>query len=283
MTDRVTRLKSIMLSPGLSIIVGLPFLGLLLLSDWTVILPTLGVCLLMVYNIKARILFKGPNSPFATLFVALQAATAATLDGSILAFVMALILTIMLFCFSRPKETKTYFLIFLSLGLGALWFRSFLLLSGVVMILMILLRSFSMRGFVAAMLGLLTPLICLMSFWLLDVLTLIENYIEPFRVGINPDWIFASVIAIFYGIIMFLPSYGYPAKARARNMAILGLTGCAIILGCIDFRHVTEYIPLINLCAAYHAGHSAAQYRFGWIGELLVIAACTLFICYTAV
>lgn len=249
-------------------------------SAWLAALLSIPVCGLMVTNIKARTLFRGPNFPFAAVFLALQAATAASWTGTAMTLYVALALTPLFLYFQRPEETRTFFVIFLGCGLGALWMRSFLFVGAAMLVVILLLRALSLRGVVAAMLGLLTPLIILGGFGLLDVFTLIEDYSLPLLCNIPTAWILPGSITLLFSLIMFLTAYGYPAKARARNMAMLGLSACALVLPCVDSLNASDYLPLLSFCAAYNVGHFAASRRFGWIGYLAVIIACIFFTLY---
>lgn len=269
-------IKNIILSPGVSVILGLLGIAAMLPSAWLAALLSVPVCGVMVSNIKARTLFRGPNFPFAAVFLALQAATAASWSGTAMTLYIALALTPLFLCFQRPNETRTFFLIFLGCGLGALWMRAFLLAGAALLIAILLLRALSPRGVVAALLGLLTPPIILGGFGLLDVFTLIKDYSMPLILSISPEWILSAAVSGLFCMLTFLTAYGYPAKARARNMAILGLSACALILPCLDSLNAPDYIPLLNLCAAYNVGHFAASQRFGWIGYLAVLIACLL-------
>lgn len=71
-----------------------------------------------------------------------------------------------------------------------------------------------------------------------------------------------------------LVAYGYPAKARACNALVYSLTLCAMALAAIDFNNVSEYIVLLNCCAAFHISHFAATHTRGWIAIAITIAGC---------
>lgn len=274
MIDRPTRIKNFILSPAMSILVSLTAFPELLFQGLQVWLFSVLVGALMVYNVKARTLFRGPNFPIFALFLILQALSAPVAESAtLIALFVALALTALYPCYGRPDLTRLYYLIFLVCGLGSLRMRAFLLAGAALLIVMLLLRALSMRGFVAALLGLLTPLIILAGFGQLDFLDLIEMYMLTFELGVNVDWIFPASVALLFGLIMFLPSYGYPAVARSRNMAMLGLTACSIALPCVDYINMSDYLPLLNLCAAYNVSHFAATRRFGWIGAILVVLA----------
>ena len=271
MTDRATRLKNTLLSPGVSIALGLIPAAAMLPGNPVAALLSALVCALMVYNIKARALFRGPYFPFAAIFMTLQAAVGATWQATMPALLFAVVLTGAYLLYQRPSDTKTIFVMFLLCGLGALWERCFMLCGVALLAVIILLRAFSLRGFVASLLGFITPLIIFFGFGQLDVFTLYEDYLKPYDLTISPQWMLSPAVAVIFALAMFLPSYGYPAKQRARNMAMLGLTACACALPCIDPESHALLLPLLNLCAAYNVGHLAATRRFGWIGALLVI------------
>lgn len=274
MRDRVQRINSFMLSPGMSVIFGL--IGLVGLwsyhSGWLLALVSLAVAVILVYNVKARALFKGQSFPVGALFLLLQAASPGSPAGCLTALVAAVAMAFVFLCFSRPGETKAFFLIFLFCGIGALGARSFLLLAVALMPALMLVRAFSMRGLVASLLGLVTPLIILGGFGLYDIGSLEALYGGgTWRfVGFDAQTLFSCGLAVVFALAMFLPAYGYPAKARARGMAILGLTACVVVMPFVDSVNAADCLPLVNVCAAYNAGHFAATKRFGWIAALLV-------------
>lgn len=273
MTDRATRLNNALLSPGVSIALGLISTAVMLPFNPVAALLSAMVCALMVYNIKARALFRGPFFPFAAIFPALQLAVGASWQSTLTALFFAVVLTGAFLLYQRPADTKTIFVMFLLCGLGALWERCFMLCGVALLAVIVLLHAFSLRGLVASLLGFITPLIILFGFGQLDVFTLYEDYLKPYDFIISPYWMISASVALIFALAMFLPSYGYPAKQRSRNMAMLGLTACAIALPCIDPESHFALLPLLNLCAAYNVGHFAATRRFGWIGALLVIIA----------
>lgn len=280
MKDRATRFNNLMLSPGVSVIFALAGLTTMLpcgAAGWVGGLLSAAIGALMVYQIKARALYRGANFPFLGLFMLLQAAVAPTLTGCLTAAMAAVAMTALFLCFSRPRETRVFFTVFLFCGLGALWARSFLLLGAGLIVAQVLVRAFSMRGFVAAMLGLITPLVIAAGFGLYTPDSLLTVYSQGMTPGINAPTVFTGAVALLLGFATFLQSYGYPAKSRARNMAMLGLTGCAVLMPVIDSANYADYLPLINFCGAYNVSHFAATRRFGWLCALAVAIAATAF------
>lgn len=272
MRDSAARIKSLLLSPGVSVAVAL--VGLIEMTvysgRWPPAAVSAAVGALIVYEIKARALYRGANFPFIGLFMLLQAAISPTLTGCLTVAVAAVAMTALFLCFLRPGKTRIVYLTCLFCGIGALGARCFLMLAGALLTALVLVRAFSMRGLVAALLGLLTPLIILGGFGLYDPDRLIGIYGEPWLIGVNLPTLTTGAVAAVFAIVMFLPSYGYTAKARARNMALLGLTAWAIALPVLDSAHYADYLPLVNMCAAYNVSHFAATGRFGWIGALAV-------------
>lgn len=279
MRDRESRFKSLILGQGLSLATALA--GLIMLwsrhDSWIAMALAAAISALMVYEIRARALYKGPNFPFAGLFMLMLAAITPGITGMLLATVAAGAMTLLFLCFSRPGETRTIFLIYLFCGLGALGSRSFALLAVALFPAMILVRAFSMRGLVAAMLGMLTPAIIAVGFGVYDPHSLVDIYAAPWVAGFDAPTMMAGATALLFGLAMFLPSYGYPAKARARNMAILGLTACAVAMPMADSANSFNYLPLVSLCAAYNVSHLAATRRLGWFWAIAVGAAAVLF------
>lgn len=279
MKDREPRLKTLMLSPGVSIIMALAgAAGMLMHHDtWLSVTLSAVVCMSAVYEIKARALYKGPNFPFAGLFMLLQAAIVAGVTGMMAASVAAVSLVLLFHCFSRPGKTKTIYLIYLLCGLGALGSRCFALLSAALMLSVVLVRAFSVRGLVAAMLGLITPFIIGTGFGIYDPMKIVDIYAAPWIPGIDASTLLACSVALVFGLATFLQSYGYPAKARARNMSILGFTALAVFMPLVDSANSFNYLPMVNLCGAYNASHFAATRRHGWIWAVITCIAAILF------
>lgn len=275
MPERPSRLQRIILSPGVSTLVGLAGLLLMLAgaaTPWLTLGLTAAISAAMVYEIKARGLFRGFNFPFAGLFPLLQAAMMPDSTGAILAAVALVSLIMIMLCFSRPDATRVFFTVFLICGLGALGSRSFAFLALLMLLAIILVRAFSMRGFVASVLGFITPAILCWPLSPETITQLPELYSEPFLPGYDSTLIVIAGMALLSGLATFLPSYGYPAKSRARNMAMLGLTAGAIALPFLDFANAASFSALLNLCCAYNLTHLASLKRFGWI---YVALACT--------
>ncbi|MDE6229064.1 MAG: hypothetical protein K2M40_04665 [Muribaculaceae bacterium] len=272
-SERGSLIQSIILGPIVSVVFALVGLGVMALypGGWLDGLLSLAIAALAVYQIKGRGLYKGPNFPFAGLFMVLQAAVRPSLTSTVLAAVALPAMIGAMLCFQQRGQTRLIFLMMLVCGLGALGARCFLLLAGALMIALICLRAFSMRGFVASVLGLLTPLIILAGFGVYDPHHLVEVYGGRWFSGFYLPALIAAAPAAVFALAMFLQSYGYPAKQRARNLAMMTLTGCSLLMAIGDSANGYDYLALINLSTAYWVSHFAATRRFGWPAVLLIL------------
>lgn len=273
--EHASRPERILLGPGGSITITLVSLGAFLLinpAEWIVGLLSVIIGAFGVYQIKARGLFKGPNLPFIGLFMAMQAATISSLPATMLAMVDIGAMVLIMLLFQHPEQTPLIYLIMLVCGLGALGARCFLLLSPALMIALMFVSAFSMRGFVASILGLLTPAIITIGFGLYNPESLLLIYGGVWFNGFDVAILVAAIPAALFALITFLTAYGYPPKQRARNMAMLSLTATAIALSIADSANAADYVGVINICSAYWTAHFAATRRGGWLAILLTIA-----------
>lgn len=267
--------ERILLGPGGSIAIALVSLGVLLLlnpGEWIVGVLSVLIGAFGVYQIKARGLYKGPNQPFIGLFMAMQAATVPSLTATLMAVVTIAAMVLIMLLFQHREQTPLIFLIMLVCGLGALGARCFLLLSGALMIALTFVGAFSFRGFVASVLGLLTPAIICIGFGLYNPESLLLIYGGEWFNGFNISVLVAAIPAALFALITFLTAYGYPPKQRARNMAMLSLTATAVALSIADSVNASDYVGLFNLCSAYWVAHFAATRRGGWLAVPLTIA-----------
>lgn len=258
-----------MLSPGVSILAGLAGVVLMFYGSgawwWTVGISA-AIAAIVTYEIRSCRLFRGPNWPFAGIFMLLTAAMQPGLTGMVLGLVAAFCVSILLRCFNNPDSQRTFFTLNLICGLGALGSRSFALLALVMQLCIILLRAFSLRGFVASLLGFVTPAVLILPFrqWLWEELQRIYVF-EPFVIAVSPKVLALGGLTLLAGLLTFIPSYGYPAQARARNMALLGLSAGVIAMTALDSVNADDCFTLLSVCCAYNVTHLASLRRAGWI------------------
>lgn len=268
MHERPKAIQRILLSPATSILMAIIALGLMSAwvgCSWIVTLLSLIIAALMTSQIKARALYNGVYYPYLGIFLLLQAAMPPSIEGIVLTLVAIVVITTLLICFNVPSATRALFLIFLACGTGALFNRSYALLAGIFLVATILVRAFSARGLVASLLGFITPAIITLPTKIVNYQIVLSAYNKYFAPGYDTELIIIAFAALIAGSITFLPSYGYPARSRARNMTILGITIGAAILPFIDFANAENYYGLLNLCVAYNICHMASLKHSGWI------------------
>lgn len=236
--------------------------------------------------IRGYALYRGPYFPAATFFLLLQAAVRPDTESCLPALGALGITALILDSFNDPQNTRRIFLIYLICGTGAIWMREFAFLAVIAMSAVVLIRAFSMRGLMAAALGFVTPFIlaaCSMAVSPESILTTYSAPLQPIPSEVTHMLVF-PVIALSCGLAavsaaaMFLTAYGYTALARARNMAIYGMTAGAILCPLIDFGNAPSYLPLVNVCGAYHTAHLCKRVRFGSVVAMAVWILC---ICMT--
>lgn len=272
MSSRPPRLKRFLLSPGVSIIIGVAG-ALLMVGQWWALAVSIIMATAMVAQIKTLTLYRGRNYPFIGMFMLLQAALMPDVIGLIVSVVTQVAIILILSSFLAPGNTRTIFFIYLMCGCGALFSRSFAFVALILIACIILLRAFSARGIVAAILGFITPSILYLPFhidYLPELQAIYGAYLVP---GYNLQLIVVGALTFIGALSTFLPSYGYPAQARARNMAILALGAGAIALPFIDSLNAAHYYGILNLCCAYILAHLASLNRHGWLYVVLVWAA----------
>lgn len=247
---------------------------------WVVILLSLALGLVTSLQIRTHSLFKGPAFPMFSVFMLLQACGEPTLSGTLLAAYAFICCFVIFFFFMEPQFTRVFYLLFLINGCIAVYSPQWILWAPVMLALMISLRCFSARGLVASLLGLLTPYV-LIPIWttaitrsLEPVIALANNYLNPlFVFPIEPThaYIFSAGLCVLLILATFLTVYGYPAKARARNMSIFVISAGAIVFPLFTAEGFEFWLPLLNLTTAYYAAHLISAFkRAGWVIALIL-------------
>ncbi len=281
MLSKSARFKAFILSPGVSVIMAAAGMLLVALfnSGGFLSLPlSAAMSALMVYEIKARRLYTGPNFQFAALFMLLQAVSGNSIVGCMIAFIALSGMIMAWYCYDDNSHTRSIFSFFMICGVGLLWNRCFALLIPILIFVFVTVRAMSFRGVVAILLAILTPAILLFSAGIVTLDTVTAEYARPWMpiIGIQTfgkQFIPAVVtagLALVCALAMFLTAYGYPAKQRARNMAVMVLTAGAILLPISDLADAGQFMPLLNLCIAYHVAHFASIRTFGWIAAVML-------------
>ena len=293
MLTKATRPERILLSPAFSI--GLAICAAAVMAAWGGVENWLAIPLSILLGavasvrVRARSLFKGPSFTVLSTFMLLQAASAQSVNGCLLACFALATTIILFFCFMQPDVTRLFFLLFLANGAIAVFRPEWLMWAVVMLGIMMTIRAFSMRGLVASLLGLITPYI-IIPVWSAalapDPVATLELLLKPYSepVFYLPDhlpseaFLFSSAACILLSLMTFLTAYGYPVQSRSLNMALFVMSIGAIIFPLITAGGDMLWLPLLNLCTAYHAAHLIASNRGGWVFAVIIWVVIILFI-----
>ena len=224
---------------------------------------------------------------FVGLFLVMTAATpgVATVfqGGSLLAMTMMLAMLLMYSVYNTPKRgSRRIFLAFFLIAGGALMQYGFAVYIPVFLIGIGQMRALKFRTLAAAALGVITPL------WLwwafapgLPSLHIpqLDNPFAPLTL-MERIRFFATVgLTLFAGLIMgsynLLKIYSYNAKARALNGLLTVMSVTTGIAALADWSNMPFYVPLLNVCVAFQAGHFfhiTINHRTGYVTMLTLIA-----------
>lgn len=223
--------------------------------------------LMMILLNKRYNIIRSISSLYATAFIVMQLSipglAGQLYDGTILCLTVLLSTFILFSTFGRHNETRSIFLIFCMLSLGALTQYAYALFIPAFIIGCIQMRTLTFRGLLAAGIGIFTPLWIL---WGLGIIRLNEINIPSITSAISPLSLndtmrltstigFTILVTVVTGVANFMKIYGYNSRARAFNGFFGILTISTIILMFVDFSNIAVYIPLLNCCAAMQVGH----------------------------
>ncbi len=293
MLTRASRPERILLSPAFSIILSLCAAAAMALwgdvETWIAIPLSVALGAVASVRTRARALFKGPTFTVLSTFMLLQAASPQTLSGCLFAIYAFTSVLVLFSVFSQPGVTRLFYCLFLVNGTIAVFYPSWLLWAATMLGIMMATREFSLRGLVAALLGVLTPFI-IIPFWsalfssdpFATLELLFEPYLQPVFAlpdSLPPDaFIFSAVACLILSMLTFLTAYGYPFQIRLLNMAMFILSISAVVFPLLTVGGYSLWLPLLNLCVAYHAAHFIASSRAKWIFALIIWLIITLFI-----
>lgn len=255
-------------------------------SLWTGLSLNLLIAILMVVLNRMHNFIRSISVVFATLFMLMQVSTPDTsvqfYGGQLLA-VVALAAMMMLFsCYGGAGGNRRIFLIFFLPVLGCTCLYCMAYLMPIFIIGLLQMRVFAPRTLVAAGIGIITPAWILVGLGIVDPTTLSMPHFTGIFSGIDDGetvhlLLIATVttaICIAAWIMNFTKVIAYNARNRAYN-GFLSMLSCAtIIMMIIDYSSLLIYLPLLNVCAAYQAGHFIAVRRpvYGYIYILSLIA-----------
>lgn len=241
---------------------------------------------LMLYISRVFNIMRSMTTLGIGLFFIMQTSLPSVMDrfyGGDLAGVLLLMCTVLLFgTFNDSSSQRSIYLIFFLLTLAAFTDLSFTVYLPIFLLGTMQMRIFSLRTFLAAGMGVLTPPWILIGFGILHPEELhFPGFQMAWNMFQNPDVVQALVVTGFTlltGLGFLAPNLlkilSYNSKIRAYNgflTLMMIATGIFIVL---NFNNFPFYIPILNCLTAYQIAHFFTYRRSmrSYIPILLIVA-----------
>ncbi len=225
----------------------------------------IGILMLIIsrkYNI-VRNNTKLPPSLFGCMMLATPTLLIYLYPGSILCLVVLLAMWFMMDSFAQPESQRNVFAVFLMLSAGTAIDYGFALFLPVFWLALAQMRIMNLRSVLASLMGIATPWIILLG---LGIVHVSELRLPQFW-GENNLFTHSSFTAMlatgaftaFLGIASwfqgFIKIISYNTQARAQLSMVTVVMLMSLIGACIDFTHISVFLPLLSCTASFFVGH----------------------------
>lgn len=269
---------------------GFPSANLWLRFDWVSAVANLCVNVLVagltVYINRTFNVLRSLTALVATMFMVMQMAFPSVLGqfygGSLLAVVILMCVMLLFSVFGNALGQRRVFLIFFLLGGAAFTQVAYLFYVPVLLLGCIQMRMFSLRTFLAALLGLITPAWILFGLGLVDSsslswpeMTLVWSLFDAREMA---QAIVSTGFSIIAGSIFLVANLlkilSYNSRVRAFNGFLAMLFIFTAVFTLLNFNNFTFYVPLLNCLGAYQVGHffTYRRHRRSYMAILLLMA-----------
>lgn len=199
---------------------------------------------------------------FVGLYAVMQAATPLVsvhfTGGLVLNFVMMMALTLMYTTYMNAERNKRVFLAFFIVAFGGMALYAFTPYLLVLLVGCAQMRCLRLRSFIAAILGIVTPLWLMWGFGVVSIDMLQPPHFSSiFEHLDSPDTthlLITASITIIASLIITLGNlvkvYNFNARMRAFNGLFATITLATILLCVVDYGNIIAYMPLLNCCTA---------------------------------
>ena len=201
-------------------------------------------------------------SAFLMLQLATPALAGCFFEGTLMLVVVLLSAYMLFSTYHQRYSARSVFLIFALIGFYAMFQFMALYLAVVLIVGTMQMRVLGLRGFIAMLLGLLTP------YWIcygFGIISFADFDMPDVRTALNVEeisWRLAATCALsaLATLLLLLSNMvhiiSYNAKRRACNGFFTVLTMATIIMMAIDSDNVMAYMPTFNVCLAVQVGHA---------------------------
>lgn len=233
-----------------------------------------GIMAMMIVINKTYNVLRAVTWLHVGLFAIMQAAVPSVVvsfnSGTPVALVLLCCIYLMFSCYDEPERVKRVFLTFMLLSLGAAVQYCFVLFIPVFWLICAQMRIFTIRTFVASLLGVITV------WWILFGFAIIvpADMQVPDVTGIADAFDLNSTIYLLIVICItsfllvaslglnVLKTIAYNARARGYNGALTLIAFVTMAAMAFDYDNLVAYLPLLNVCAAYQITHYFVRHRF---------------------
>lgn len=205
---------------------------------------------------------------YAAMFIMLEIANPLVCTQFYVGTVMCLVLVVALFfIFEQYGMTQTsqqsIFMTFAALSLCCAFHYAFTFLIPVVIVAFIYMRATDIRGYIAMLLGIITPYWILLGLGFADISQLHWPDLRAmWSAPPQPKEAVAIVMAVVTALMTvvvtlfnFRNMSNFGIQTRAYNALFVLLSIFTIVVMCIDYQDVLIYVPVMNLCLATQAAH----------------------------
>lgn len=202
-------------------------------------------------------------------------------SGSMLCLSLAAALYLLFGCYEQPDRVRTVFAAFFLLSWGTTIQYCFAFFIPVLWVILIQMRMFTLRTFLASLMGMATVWILLMGFGIVapqdirlpdivNVFNLVEPRTALYLLGVAGLTALLLVVSLLLNV---MKTIAYNARARAYNGALTVLAFFTIVACAFDFGNILTYMPLLCFCSAYQITHYFVNHRYErqYIAVLVVV------------
>lgn len=184
--------------------------------------------------------------------------------GTALGLVLAAGAYLLFSTYQNKRSQRVIFLVMAVLSCSVMFHWAFIALIPPFLLGFAYMRSLGFKGFLAALIGLITP------FWIALGTGLVSpsdfkpieihavwNTLETAQAGVLIAWVVLLIIITIAVTVMNLFSiYTYRLQLRVYNAFFVMVIICTLVAMCIDYRDFSIFIPMLNYCLAIQIAHA---------------------------
>ena len=223
--------------------------------------------IVLIYINKRFNIIRSLSLLFAGIFLIMQGGAPLLMgqlyNGILMCMLMLMAIIALFTTFHRPERTRRIFISFFLLSAGSMacipcWGGIAALAIGCLQM-----RCANLRTALAALAGIATPYWIGWGFGIYSLASLRwPEFVSVFSIAHTRDFIqtiaYAAIslfLGIGFGTLNLFKIYAYNARTRAYNGFLLVLSILTAILIVVDYHHLIDYLPVLNVCTALQIGH----------------------------